>query len=92
MRFAPIRHAVWFVPALFLATPAFAADPAPAPSQAPKPKKICKPVAAPTGSHMGGRRVCRTAEEWREISRTDVDGSMASSGRSSSSATANSGN
>jgi hypothetical protein len=68
------------------------AAPVAAPSEAPKPKKICRPVATATGSHMGSRRVCRTAEQWRDIDRTDVDASTASSGRSSSSATRDSGN
>ena len=66
--------------------------PAAAPTEAPKPKKICRPIVSATGSHLGSRRACRTAEEWREIDRTDVDASMVSSGRSTSSATSNSGN
>jgi hypothetical protein len=30
----------------------------------PKPKLVCKEVDPPTGSHVGGGTVCRTAEAW----------------------------
>lgn len=45
---------------------------APAPAPAAKPKKICRPVAGKTGSNLGSRRACRTADEWRERDRADV--------------------
>ena len=30
-------------------------------------RQVCRQVEAATGSRLGGRRVCRTAAEWRAI-------------------------
>jgi hypothetical protein len=34
--------------------------------QPKKVKKVCKVLEAETGSRLGGRKVCRTAEEWKK--------------------------
>jgi len=51
---------------------AFAQVPAPAPSQdssivvkGQKEKKVCRTFEPPTGSRVGEKRICRTAQEWR---------------------------
>lgn len=68
-----IRH---FVAALTLALPTIAlADDAPQakPVETPKVKKICRPQPAPTGSNRPSVRICKTADEWREIDRNNAD-------------------
>ncbi|MCT8003691.1 hypothetical protein NZL82_17605 [Sphingomonas sanguinis] len=45
------------------------------PAPKPKEKRICR-SEAPTGSRLGGRKVCHTREEWDMIAadaRKDVD-------------------
>ena len=54
--------------ALLIAGPAFAQAAAPAPAaDTPAQKPVCRREAASTGSVMPGRRVCKTAEEWKAI-------------------------
>jgi len=51
------------------APPATPSDQAPAAStQAPSQKKVCR-TYVPTGSRLGGERICKTQEEWNQISR-----------------------
>ena len=50
-----------------------AAQPAPSTQEKPpiviegkrREKKVCKKMEAPTGSRLGGGRVCRTAFDWK---------------------------
>jgi hypothetical protein len=42
-------------------------------SKQAKPKKICREDPARTGSHMGGGRICKTAEQWRELDQAEAD-------------------
>lgn len=44
-----------------------AADAAPAaqPTAAKEERKICRYVEAVSGTRMGGKRVCKTAAEWK---------------------------
>ena len=30
-------------------------------------RRVCRRIRAETGSHLGGRRECRTVAEWREV-------------------------
>jgi hypothetical protein len=64
---------------LILAAAAVPLSPAIAQSQAPTPaqdnssiivkgqkeKKVCRTFEAPTGSRVGEKRICRSAQEWR---------------------------
>jgi hypothetical protein len=36
-------------------------------SQAEDQQVVCKKVDAPTGSRMGGKKVCHTAADWRRL-------------------------
>ena len=60
-----------------LAMPAQAGEPtansSAASAKPAKPKKFCREDPARTGSHMGGGRVCKTAEQWRELDRAEAD-------------------
>ena len=57
--------------ALALIVPAAAlAEDAPKPA---KVKKFCRETPARTGSHRPGKRVCRTAEEWKALDQADLD-------------------
>ena len=72
------RFLIWAAPLLAVAVPASAqqatGDAAAAPTAAPvKPKKICREDPARTGSHMGGGRICKTAEQWRELDQAEAD-------------------
>ena len=49
------------------------ATPGPAPQTAPNDPVICKTFAAPTGSHIGERRICKPASVWESESRADQD-------------------
>ena len=66
-------------PATTPGTPAEAQPPA----DTSKDKEVvCKKLDPPTGSHMGGKRVCRTVAEWRAMAadaKTAIDGMQASS-------------
>lgn len=64
------------VPLRLLALAAFVSVPLTAQAQDSKPatekkddpdRKICRREAAPTGSIMGGKRVCHTRAEWNAI-------------------------
>ncbi|MGK6319214.1 hypothetical protein [Sphingomonas sp. DT-204] len=64
------------VPLRLLALAAFVSVPLIAQAQDPKPatekkddpdRKICRREPAPTGSIMGGKRVCHTRAEWNAI-------------------------
>lgn len=71
--------------AVLIATPLPAmAEAAPAP--APKIKKICRESPPKTGSNRPGKRVCKTAEEWKAYDQADADfdGTVKSSRNSSS--------
>ncbi len=74
-----------------LAMPAIADQPAAtgatAPAKVAKPKKICREDPARTGSHMGGGRICKTAEQWRELDQADADTSTVMGGGPAASST-----
>ena len=62
--------------AVLMATPLPAmaeVAPAAAPATAPKIKKICRESPPKTGSNRPGKRVCKTAEEWRAYDQADAD-------------------
>ena len=74
MRFALLSLAV------IVASPALAKNPdesngqtAPASAssteKAPKEKKRCRKIEGETGSRVSGKRVCLTAEEWKQFDR-----------------------
>jgi hypothetical protein len=42
-------------------------------SPAPKIRKICRETPPRTGSNRPGKRVCRTAEEWKAYDHADAD-------------------
>jgi hypothetical protein len=45
--------------------------PGPVPHTAPNDPVICKTFAAPTGSHIGERRICKPVSVWESESRAD---------------------
>lgn len=55
---------------VLIAPTAAVADEAPKPA---KVKKICRETPARTGSHFRGKRVCRTAAEWKERDQAVLD-------------------
>lgn len=62
--------------AFALAAPAFAtAEDATAPAEKPakEPRKICRSEPSATGSNRPGKRICRTAAEWKMIDRGEAD-------------------
>lgn len=45
----------------------------PAEQPAKKERKICREEAPRTGSNRPGKRICRTAAEWKAYSQADAD-------------------
>ena len=59
-----------------LAAPGLAAaEEAAAPAEQPAkpPRKICRSEPSATGSNRPGKRICRTAQEWKMIDRGEAD-------------------
>ena len=61
------------LPALTLPSLAMADEAPKTEEAAKKPRKFCRETPARTGSHRPGKRVCRTAEEWKELDQADLD-------------------
>jgi hypothetical protein len=55
------------------APPAVAAAAESAQPAKPREAVICKYLEPATGSHIGQRRVCKTRQEWRELSSNSRD-------------------
>ena len=62
------------LPALAVPTMAAAEESAaPAEQPAKPPRKICRSEPSATGSNRPGKRICRTAAEWKMIDRGEAD-------------------
>lgn len=69
--------------ALILAAAALAVPTLALAEETPKPaepKKICRTMPPPTGSHRPGKKLCRTAAEWKAFDNGDVDFEQSTSG------------
>ena len=61
------------LPALALPSLALASEAPKSDEEAKKPRKLCRETPARTGSHRPGKRICRTAEEWKALDQADLD-------------------
>lgn len=62
-------HVLALAAAIAAANPAATAE---QPAKAAKPKLVCR-TELPTGSRLGGTRICKTQAEWDDIARNSRD-------------------